>query len=86
MGVRIYSKLQSLKWPNITALVERCRKAFTDYKEGNDITQYETMLGLYREPTEQFQFNQTSVSGKFATGLSNSIDYTNGTIHDHPEQ
>lgn len=56
MGVRLYSKLQSLKWPSISSLVERCRGAVNDYKEGNDIGTYETMLGLYRAPKDQLQF------------------------------
>lgn len=82
MGVRLYSKLQSLKWPSITALTERCRRAYNDYKEGNDIGTYETMLGLYRnlEPKDQLQYYQTtSAGGRF----SNSIDYGTPNTQDH---
>ena len=41
MGVRLYSKIESLQWPNNTLLTQKCLNAYNDYLAGQDIRKYE---------------------------------------------
>lgn len=41
MGIKIYSKIESLVWPNNTLLAQKCLRVYNDYVQGNDITQYQ---------------------------------------------
>lgn len=46
MGVRLYSKIQSNKWPNTKLLGQKCKRAYDAYIAGEDIEEFETVAGL----------------------------------------
>jgi hypothetical protein len=36
-------------WPTVSMVVDRCLKAYEDFKKGEDISTYETFAGLKRD-------------------------------------
>ena len=46
MGVRLYSKLQSNTWPNVTMFAQKAKAAYDAYVGGEDIEEFETVAGL----------------------------------------
>jgi hypothetical protein len=41
MGFRLYSKIATRLWPNTSLVALKCAKAWNDYVQGNDLSQYE---------------------------------------------
>ena len=39
-------------WPNMKLLLDKIRACYDDYQAGNDISGYETQLGLHKEEIE----------------------------------
>ena len=61
MGVRVFSKIDSLVWPNCTLLAQKCAKMYAEYCNGDKISHYE-----YRAPQRQ-QMSKSSLSGLVET-------------------
>ncbi len=41
MGIRVFSKIESLVWPHCGLLAQRCAKMYAEYCNGDDISEYE---------------------------------------------
>lgn len=41
MGFRLYSKITTRLWPNNSLVALKCARAWNDYVQGNDLSQYE---------------------------------------------
>ena len=41
MGVKLYSKIESKKWPDVPKLIEKCKFVYIEFISGKDISEYE---------------------------------------------
>ena len=51
MGVLIYSKLMTKKWPRISDLANKCGRMYRDYQQGLSILEYEITPERVRHAT-----------------------------------
>lgn len=66
MGVRIYSKIKSKLWPNISMLSQKCVNAWNDFHDGKGISEYEHV-------TVDSSYNKSSVSSVMTPITSSQI-------------
>ena len=57
-GVRLFSKIQSGKWPHPELLAQKCKRAYDDLMAGNDVGEYETQLTV-KKPMDMLGGNMS---------------------------